>query len=352
MNFARRLLHSKDTLKAELLSTPVRNLALTLKGGILERCIERALMETRHFGIAFEPFFYLSDSYGCVEGTTNIGLGFWDADPLLRELVRENKDIFRDEGDLLLLLKHEIGHALCYGFKLYRLKEFRETFNVEGHFFNTYPLDNRYRPDPWSKNFVNPDGDHYAQKHPDDDFAETFATYIDIEESWKERYKRRTGVFKKIQFVRRVIRHYGQKAPLIADGVKPLHVPVDEIKETSAEFFKISPRRYIAAADGYMDPELKNLFRMPGRIQKPMEDAWKLVHRYRMFVEKLATGQTRIKDPDAVRELISKAYSRVRALGLVYLKEEEEKTLAAFSGLILIKALSFKIFRTFQLPLR
>lgn len=352
VNKARKLLYNKDTLKTEVLSTPVRSLNLRIKHSILDKCIQKALEEAREFGIKFTPTFYLSDSYGCMEGATSIALAFWDSDNLLREIVRENTDVLRDEGDILLLIKHEIGHAFCYAHKLYRLKEFRGIFSVEGHFFNTYPEDDSYRPDPWSKDFVNPDGDHYAQKHPDDDFAETFAVFIDPDERWRDRYTRRTGAFRKIQFVRRVIRYYGQKQPGNGETQKPLHMPVEEIKETVAEFLKINPRRYLLNAEGYIDGDLKCIFKLPGRIRKESAEAWRLVQRYRVFIEHAVTRQTKIKDPVPVRELVNKAFTRLKALNMVYLVEEEEKALAEITGLIMHKTLSYKVFNTFRLPVR
>jgi hypothetical protein len=349
---ARRLLNNRDTIKTEILTTPVRDLALKIPSSILDTCIGKALEDAKRFGVDLEPKFYLSDCYGCVEGSTTIGLGFWDADKTIREILRETKDIYRDEGDILRLIKHEIGHAFCYAYKLYRLKEFREIFRVEGHFFQTYPEDDRYRWDPWSTDFVNPEGDFYAQKHPDDDFAETFATFIDPEQSWRERYKPRQGAFRKIQFVRRVIRNYGRKKIPVNGNGKNLHVPVEEIKQTVGEFFRISPRRYFFNADGYMDPELKTIFRVPGRIQKPTLPSCQLINRHRLFIEKTVVAQSRINDRLVVKEILTKVISRLKALKLVYLEGNEERTLAMLTSMILLKTVSYKLFNTFKLPHR
>jgi len=350
MQRLRRLLFSRDTLKTELLGTPVKDLGLRIPGSILEACIAKALDDCRLFTVELEPYFYLSDSYGCVAGTTNIGLGFWDADPLLREVVKETRRVLRDENDILILLKHEIGHAFCYAHKLYRLKEFRETFNVEGHFFNTYPQDNRYRADPWSPNYVNPDGDYYAQKHPDDDFAETFATYVDPSESWRERYKVRNGALRKILFVRRAIRAYRGKRNYASDNGRNLHVPASEIGATVAEFFHVSGRRYVFGPNGYVDHDLKEVFRAAGRLQKPTLPAASLLNRHRLFIEKTVAAQIGLRDARPVRDILDKVAARLRALRLVYLEAEEERTLAALASFVTLKALAFKMFGTITLP--
>ena len=201
MRLSRRLLFDDETRKAELLSSRVCDLPLRLPGSLVGRCVERALEDARAFGIALEPHFYLSDGYGCVQGTANIGLGFWDADELLRDLHADRLGRRRDEMDLLLLLRHEIGHAFCYAHKLYLLPEFRRVFGIRGNFFATYPEHDRYRFDPYSVDHVNPDFDWYAQKHPDDDFAETFAVFLDRTGGWKERYRGRLGALRKIAYV-------------------------------------------------------------------------------------------------------------------------------------------------------
>jgi len=348
----RKLLFNSDTLKTEILMTPIKDLGLRIGRSILEPCIDKAREDMTSFGVELEPHFYLSDTYGCIEGTTNIALGFWDADRTIREILRETKDIFRDEGDILRLLRHEIGHAFCYAFKLYQVKEFREVFKVEGNFFQTYPKDDRYRWNPWSTDFVNPEGDFYAQKHPDDDFAETFAVAVDPDENWRERYRGRKGVLRKIQFVRRLIRTYGRKKPLTNHNGKGLHLPVEEMKQTTADFFRISPRMYILNAEGYLDPELRTIFRSPGRIKKPTQPSWALVNRYRVFIEKTVVSQSRIKDPAVVREIIAKMASRLKTMGLVCLEDEEDRALAMLTGLVLLKAVSFRLFGRFKLPSR
>ena len=107
VKLVKRLLYNRDTVKTEILLTPIKDLGLQVRRSILETCIDRALEDLRAFGIEIEPSFYLSDGYGCLEGATTIALGFWDADPIIREILRETKDIFRDEKEILRLIKHE-----------------------------------------------------------------------------------------------------------------------------------------------------------------------------------------------------------------------------------------------------
>jgi hypothetical protein len=348
VRLARKLLFDDDTRKTELLSTRVCDLGLRTRGSLVGRCIDRAVEETRSFGIAFAPYFYLSDAYGCVQGTVNIGLGFWDADPLLREIYADKVRRRRDEMDIVLLIKHEIGHAFCYGHKLFQLPEFRNVFGIRGNFFATYPDDNRYRYDPYSIDHVNPDGDHYAQKHPDDDFAETFATFLDRSGAWKDRYRGRLGALRKIAYVGRLVRTFGAQEPSIAPGDGLIDAPVEEIRRTVAQFFRVGRQRYLKRAQGFLDDDLAAIFRKPDRLLRPMTEAVTLLRRQRKFVEASVRARVHPKDQRVVADLLEKIRVRLNALGLVYLDEEHDRTLAELYGLVLHKTLLFNRIGTFR----
>jgi ribosomal 50S subunit-associated protein YjgA (DUF615 family) len=348
VRLSRKLLYDADTLRCELLSTRVCDLRLKLNGSLLGRCVRRAQEEARAFGIALEPYFYLSDGYGCVQGTTNIGVGFWDADPLLRDIHADKIGRRRDEMDLVLLLKHEIGHAFCYGHKLYQLPEFRTTFGIRGNFFATYPEHNRYRYNPFSPDHVNPDGDHYAQKHPDDDFAETFATYLDTAGTWRERYRGRIGALRKIAFVGRLVRNIGGLAPAVEPGAGLVDAPVQEIRRTVAQFFRVGRKRYLKRAQGYVDDDLRGIFRSVERLQRPSTPAATLLRRHRKFIEASVRNRAHPKDPHVVADLLDKIRGRLKALGLVHLDEERDRALAELYGLVLQKTLLFTRFGTFR----
>ena len=350
MRLARKLLYNADTLKTELLHTRVCDLRVRLRGSRLGRCIDRVLDEVRAFGISLEPFFYLSDAFGCVQGTANIGLGFWDADPLLRDIRKDRTGDLRDEVDIVLLLKHEVGHAFCYAHKLYQLPEFRRAFGIRGNFFASYPDDGAYRFDRWSVDHVNPVGDHYAQKHPDDDFAETFAVFLDRKAAWKERYRGRLGALRKIALVGKLVRTYGGRPPATGAGSGAIDRPLDEMRLTVAQFFRVGRGRYLRNAQGFVDDELAGIFRSPRRLQKPTTSATTILARQRKFVESSVRERVRPKDPGVVADVLDKIAARLRVLGLVYLDEEHDRVLAELHGLVLTKTWMFHRFGTFRDP--
>lgn len=348
MRLSRKLLYNADTLKTELLHTRICDLRLRLRGSRLGRCVDRAMDDVRAFGITLEPFFYLSDAYGCVEGTANIGLGFWDADPLLREIRKDKTGQLRDDVDIALLVKHEVGHAFCYSHKLYLLPEFRRGFGIRGNFFRTYPDDGRYRFDRWSVDHVNPVGDHYAQKHPDDDFAETFATFLDPKAAWRDRYRGRIGALRKIALAARLVRQYGGRTPAIRSGGAAIHGPLDEFRQTVAQFFRVARRRYMKHAQGFLDDELEGIFRTPGRLKKPTTAAAALLLRHRKFIEASVRARVRPKDPQVAADVLDKIAHRLKAIDLVYFDDEQDRVLAELYGMVLVKTLLFHRFGVFR----
>jgi hypothetical protein len=348
VRLAKKLLYDDPTRRTELLGTPVCDLDVRVSGTLLGDCTRRAGDEARAFGVTLEPYFYLSDAYGCVQGTANVGLGFWDTDETLRSIYRDKRGLYRDELDLVLLLKHEIGHAFCYAHKLYQLTEFRKIFGLRGHFFSGYPDHNRYAYDRFSLDHVNPDGDHYAQKHPDDDFAETFCTYLDATGAWRERYRGRIGALRKIAFVGDLVRTYGPLPPVVEPGTGLIDAPVEAIRKTVAQFFRMSRTRYLKAAQGYIDDDLRAMFHAPGRLQRPASPALKLLGRYRKFIENSVRDRVRPKDPRVVSDLLDKIRSRLKALPLVYPDDEQARCLAELHGLVLHKTLLFHRFGVFR----
>jgi hypothetical protein len=348
VRLSRKLLFDEATLKTELLATRVCDLELHLHGNRLWQCIDHALAEARSFGITLEPYFYFSDGYGCVQGTVNIGLGYWDADELLRKIHDDCRGYTRDEVDLVLLLKHEIGHAFCYAHKLYQLPEFRKVFGIRGNFFATYPDHDRYAYDPYSVDHVNPDYDHYAQKHPDDDFAETFATFLDGEQTWQERYRGRVGALRKIAYVAKLAESYGGRTPAVEPGSGLIDAPVEEIRKTVAQFFRVRSTRYLRSAAGYLDDELRGVFRVADRLKRRTLPATRLLSRNRKFIESSVRERVRPKDPHVVADLVDKIRGRLKFLGLVYLEEEEDRALAELYGIVLHKTVLFSRFGTFR----
>jgi hypothetical protein len=317
------LLHSPETLKLEILTTPIYRLGYTIEDTFLEEAIRIVRRDMKRLGITkMQPLFYLSNGYGCIEGVPNISLSFTTCNELVGELSQEFRGYQYTPEQIVDTLRHEVGHAFCYAYKLFKTPEFRRIFKVKGHFFRTYPATNRYvrRVKPWSKEFVNPGGDYYAQKHPDDDFAETFMVWMKPRHNWRKRYKSRPGALRKLEYVDRMVKKHGRKPPLVESDPQAVYEPVEDLNMTVARFLKANPAKYRRQATGFVDPDLKSLFlkRPPHRRGRPARThhhAHAFLRAYKRTLVPRVAYWTGVHESVAA-ELIDKLITRSRALDL------------------------------------
>lgn len=174
--------------------------------------ISLVLSELRAKDIGVIPDFYAAKEWLCAEGSTSIGLPFYVMQPkfaALEKRFKKSAEGLDDEG-FLKLLRHEIGHCLDHAFGISKQKAFLSVF---GSPYKKYQPE-FYNFDPRSQNFVSHLPDHYAQSHPLEDFAETFAVWLDPKSNWKNRYAKQPGVIKKLLFVDRVMNQVKHKHPL------------------------------------------------------------------------------------------------------------------------------------------
>ena len=197
--------------RERLLNTRISDLGLRIEGTPLQPLVERFYAELDAAGIRWKPPVYLADEWACPDGVPLIGVPFYLADPRLIRIEDEMMDGIEAEGDeeILSYLRHECGHAFCYAHKLYESEEFLQLF---GRWDLPYRDD--YAPRPFSRAYVRHLPAWYAQKHPDEDFAETFAVWLSPESNWREVY-RDWGAYPKLVYVERIVREYGPRQPLV-----------------------------------------------------------------------------------------------------------------------------------------
>jgi len=333
----RELLYSRDTLKLETLTTPINQLGLQIKGMLVDEAIRRTREDMTRVGITqLNPTFYLSNGYGCVEGTTNIAVGFYDGNELLRELNQEFRGWRYDPADILQIVRHEVGHAFCYAYKLYRTKEFRRLFKVKGHFFNTYPEHAGRRHNPWSADFVNPAGDFYAQTHPDEDFAETFSVWLTPEIDWLGQFRSKPGALKKLAYVEQVVADFGRQDTLLNNGgSNALDQPVEQLSMTVAQFMGAKAaqmKAYRRRATGYVDADLRELFQGPPRILplkrflREYRRASRFLHDYKRLLVNRVSHWVNVDD-SIVSDLVDKLALRARVTSRYVKVADMEKKL-------------------------
>ena len=112
------------------------------------------------------------------------------------------------------LIRHEAAHAYSYAYQLPRKKKWQQTF---GHTSREETPD-FYQPRPFSRSYVVHLDDWYAQSHPDEDFAETFAVWLTPGLDWRKRYAGWKAL-QKLEYVDELMRSLAGKPPLHTAGL-------------------------------------------------------------------------------------------------------------------------------------
>lgn len=240
----------------EILQLRVRDLKLQIRGSSLELLIKKLYEELASKSIAFHPLCYLADEWLCPNKEPIIGIPFFLAHPRLKNI--EKKIMFEVEGgtekSCMKLLRHECGHALNYAYELYKRTRWRELFGPFSAKYSDY-----YHYQPYSKRFVIHLKDNYAQAHPDEDFAETFAIWLTPNSHWQEKY-RGWPVIKKLRYVDNVMKKLSNEAPVTTvKGNSPWSA--SRMTSTLAGFYDRKRKALGSSFHGFYDDSLKELFK-------------------------------------------------------------------------------------------
>jgi hypothetical protein len=206
-----------------------------------------------------------------------------------------------------MYLRHEAGHAFNYAYELYRTPEWRDLF---GPFRRPYR--DSYRPVPFSRRFVRHIAGWYAQKHPDEDFAETFAVWLTPRSAWRKRYKG-WGAMAKLRYVDRMARRYREVEPLRPQG--HTDITVEEMETTVEEHYRKSLEEQTQSVDLALDSDLKDIFPVSKRKKKGARPAAELLREGRKSLIDKVAYWTGVQRP-LVKKLVESIESRVGELDL------------------------------------
>jgi GNAT superfamily N-acetyltransferase len=281
----------------ELLAKPISQLGLRLEGSPVERFVQQLYRELdRKHLRKFHPSCYLTDEWGCPDQQPVIGIPFYLADRQLARLEREMNDL-EDEREIMMYLRHEAGHAFNYAYRLYVTPEWRAQF---GPFNRRYR--DHYRPVPFSRKYVRHIAGWYAQKHPDEDFAETFAVWLTPGSNWRRRYKGWPAL-QKLRYVDQVARTVREQDPVVPIG--NTDVTVEEMKVTVEQFYRKLQRQNGAAVDLALEADLSDLFIRKGRRRQGIRPAWEMIEQHRKTLIDKITYWTGVKR-QTVRALVER----------------------------------------------
>src|SRR5438094_1846700 len=194
----------------ELLEKKIRQLGLRLEGTEWEPLVKQLYDELSVKGLSFHPPWFCGDDWFCPGGIPAILVPFLRVHERLRRL--ERKMVLEVEGEtkewFMRLMRHEAAHAYSYAYQLYKRKKWQQTFGLASTEESEF-----YRPRPYSRSYVVHLDDWYAQSHPDEDFAETFAVWLTPGLDWRERYKGwKAG--QKLEYLDELMRSLAGKPPV------------------------------------------------------------------------------------------------------------------------------------------
>ena len=238
-----------------LLRMRVCDLGLTLESSGLERHVAQLSAELEGRGLVFRPECYLGDEWFSPEDVPSISLPFWLAHPRLAAL--EKKMMLEVEGGdpvwCQRLLRHECGHAIEHAYRLHRRAKRQQLFGKRSADYDP----DTYRPQPYSRSFVRHLPNWYAQAHPDEDFAETFAVWLDPASDWRRHY-RGWKALAKLEYMDALMREIGRSPPRVTGG--PNEDEVSTLKVTLESLYRRRRKLYETDLPDFYDNDLKRIF--------------------------------------------------------------------------------------------
>jgi hypothetical protein len=337
---------SKDVFReSNWSSVPIRDLGLSIAGTPLEPVLQEFEAELEHVGLRVKPRFYLSTEWGVVTGTIGIAIPFYLAHPEL--IDRHAAEVGHVEGvgreELLRYLRHEMGHVVNYAYRLYNDEDWVKHFGPI-----TRPYLEEYRPSPFSRRYVRHLPGWYAQKHPDEDWAETFAVWLTPGLDWRAEYKDQPMALAKLEYCDLTMEALRKVDPLVIDA--RVDEEVNQLPYSVEQFY-----RGLGPVDGAfphgLDGALRAIFEELGAAEidpaHPRKSASSLIRALeRPVIENVYrwTGHF----PERTRNLMRHLAQRADELGQVYAEEQEPAAKLALTTLVTALAMNHVHQGTYQ----
>ena len=313
-----------------VLDKKVSELGLRVEGSPVEKYVQQLYHELEARGFKkFRPVCYLTDEWGCPDQQPVLGIPFYLADPKLRKL-ESAVDKLEDERQIMMYMRHEAGHVFNYAYRLYTTPEWRRLF---GPFYRAYRDD--YTPVPFSKKFVRHIEGWYAQKHPDEDFAETFAVWLTPRSPWRRQYKGWPAM-QKLRYVERVARAVADVEPIVNTG--EVDITPEDISDTVAQFYERAAQERQARIDLALDAHLGKIFL--DRKRKESRPAADIVSRHKPELIDNITYWTGVQRP-IIRGLIESICRNCERMKLWGELGEEPRYLVEVTALATVLAMNF-----------
>jgi Putative zinc-binding metallo-peptidase len=317
----------------KLLELRICDLNIPIEGSVLEPRIAQLRSELEARGLTgFDPHFWLSAEWFSPDGVPGVAIPFYLAHPRLEKL--ERTWMLEVEGGTpewcMKILRHEAGHAID---NAYRLRTRLRRQRVFGPSYMQYPA--YYTPKPYSKSYVLHLDSWYAQSHPDEDFAETFAVWLTPDSDWRTRYADWPAL-KKLQYIDTVMAELREKPMLVRSRRKV--EAIQSLKKTLRAHYERKRRHYGVLHPHFYDRDLRKLFSDSPEYARQMKAA-RFVARVRKDARRLVaewTGEYQYTIDQVIEDMIRRA----NELNL-RLKEPEEQAKLDFIILLTVQTMNY-----------
>jgi hypothetical protein len=317
---------------AALLNLRLCDLELQIEGSDLEPSLRQLDSELAARGLEFRPHYWLSDEWFTPDGVPGIAIPFYLAHPRLARL--ELHQMFEVEGGThdwcMKILRHEAGHAIENAFLLRRRPRRKELFGS-----TRVPYPAFYAPRPYSKSFVIHLDAWYAQSHPDEDFAETFAVWLNPDSKWRDRYQGWPAL-KKLEYMDELMTKLAGRKPNVdrQDRVDPLPT----IRRTLKQHYEQKRAHYGVNRPEFYDRDLRRLFSdAPQHAHQPT--AASFLSRYRREIRLLVARWTN-EYQYTIDQVLGDMIARSRELGL-RLATTPEQAKREFAVLLTVQTMNY-----------
>src|SRR5437763_3468693 len=299
----------------ELLEKRISQLGLKLEGTELQPLIQQLYEELSQKGLAFHPPCHIGDEWFVPVGIPAIFIPFFLAHERLRKL--ERKMILEVEGEtpdwFMRLMRHETAHAYFYAYQLYKKRKWQRIFGRT----STEETPQFYRPRPFSRSYVVHLDDWYAQSHPDEDFAETFAVWLTPGTDWRQRYSGWKAL-QKLEYVEELMQSLA--------GKPPPHQPQYRVADYDCLNVKLKThytrkrKLYEDSYPDFYDNDLKQLFAAGPEIPQRLKASKYLRDHRRQLMDSVSkwTNEKKYR----VNKLLNRLIDRCEQLDL-YIKADD-----------------------------
>jgi len=237
-----------------LLDVRLCDLGVQIDGSPVAEQIQQLHQELEAHRLLFRPYYWLSDEWFSPDGIPGIAIPFYMVHERLARL--ELKQMFEVEGGTpewcMRILRHETGHAIENAYRL-RLRRSRQRLFGK----SSVPYPDYYTPKPYSKSFVLHLDMWYGQSHPDEDFAETFAVWLNPDSLWRERYAGWPAI-KKLEYVNHLMQELAGVPPPVTST--QCVDPLSQQHKTLRVHYEQKRRHYGLDHPHFYDRDLRRLF--------------------------------------------------------------------------------------------